>query len=242
MQIVILAAGQGTRLGEASGQLPKSLVQMGERPYFSYQLEVLTSLCDAQIVVVGGYGISCMAEFLKLQNHSQVRLVENIQFTKGNLLSLLAARDLLTEDFFVFNADHCYSRETYSKILSLAGADDFHVCCDADRSLTADDMKVYLDAEGHFLSMSKTLTEFQLGYVGVSYIPKRMKTKYFEISLQLLKQQGDQIHVESVINECVRQGYRINICDISGSWWTEIDTPADLTQAKLTFQRAGLLS
>lgn len=241
MQIVILAAGQGTRLGEVHTEAPKSLVSIGGRPYLSYQLEFIRQCTDAEIIVVGGYCYDVMENFLKSANVSSVRLVRNSQYTKGNLLSVLAARPHLKDDFFIFNADHCYPMQTYQHIFKLADIDGVHVCCDSDRMLVSDDMKVQLTSEARFHSMSKTLERYQLGYVGVSHVSKSMHDRYWRMCDEALRDKGEGVHVEHVMNCAAQLGLEIGICDISGSWWTEIDTPEDLDKAKAVFAKQGLV-
>lgn len=241
MQIVILAAGQGTRLADVHTEAPKSLVPIGNRPYLSYQLEFIRACTDAEVILVGGYCYSVMQRFITEAKIQNVRLVYNPQFTKGNLLSVLSARPHLRDDFFIFNADHCYPIPTYERIFKLADQDGLHVCCDRDRTLIPDDMKVQLTVDGQFHSMSKTLDCYQLGYVGVSHVSKSLHDRYWSLCEQALRDQGEGVHVEHVMNCAVRSGLRIGICDISGSWWTEIDTPDDFNKTRAVFAKQGLI-
>ena len=97
-------------------------------------------------------------------------------------------------------------------------------------------MKVFVK-EGQFQKMDKQLTDYQWGYVGVSYVPKSLQTKYWEACLKTEQNLGDKANVEAVMNQLAADGETINICDISGSWWTEIDTPEDLEKARAIIQR-----
>lgn len=241
MQIVILAAGQGSRLGDVHTDAPKSLVQMGDKPYLSYQLQFMRACTDAEIIVVGGYCSPVLETFLTEAKIHNVRLVHNAQFTKGNLLSVLSARPYLNDDFFIFNADHCYPAQTYQHIFKLTAQDGIHVCCDHDRILASDDMKVKLTSDARFQSMSKTLETYELGYVGVSHVSKSLQGTYWQLCEEALRDKGESVHVEHVMNCAAQSGLEIGICDISGSWWTEIDTPEDLDKARVVFAKQGLI-
>jgi len=234
MQLVILAAGRGSRLGEDHADRPKSLVSVGDVPYLKRQLESFRHFSFSKKNLVGGYGITFLRDFLAENNFGDITLLENTEFLKGNLYSLATARFELTEDFFVFNADHFYSPETYQSILTMR-SDNITIFCDKDRILTDDDMKVRLDEHsGHLAAMSKTLSDFEAGYVGVTYVPKSAYQTYWSAFDATAARLGDKANVENVLDGLAAVGGDIRVRDISGSWWTEIDTPEDLAKARQT--------
>lgn len=231
--LVILAAGRGTRLGEHSQDMPKSLVRIAGRSYLAYQLEGFSRFAFNKKLIVGGFGISYLRDFLCDAGIVDYELVENIDFHKGNLYSLAAARPQLIEDFFVFNADHFYSDAIYKKIFS-SHCERITVFCDQDRTLTDDDMKVQSETvagEAHLKAMAKSLTQFDCGYVGVTCVPLKCATMYWRAFEAVATELGDKANVEHVLDVLARCGEKIRIADVSGSWWTEIDTPADLENA-----------
>jgi len=236
LQIVILAAGMGTRLEWNEQNMPKSLVPIhDQKPYLWYQLNSLSRFSISNIVLVGGFGIDHLKKFLKDHSFSPVILLNNKDFKKGNLLSLLVAKDTLEEDFYIFNADHYYSLENYKKIFKDQN-DKITIFCDRDRNLIDDDMKVDSN-EGQLIKMDKKLPQFDLGYVGVTYIPKKSHDVYWKNCYEVGNNRGDQANVESVLNHLVPSGIDVKISDISGSWWTEIDSPDDLAKAREMIQR-----
>ena len=92
MQVVILAAGTGSRLKDKTTSIPKALIPVAGRPLLAYSLRFAQMAGGEEIIVVVG----CFAEKvvallneLKLPN---VRWVENRDYLKGNLYSLGAAR------------------------------------------------------------------------------------------------------------------------------------------------------
>ena len=95
-------------------------------------------------------------------------------------------------------------------------------------------MKVAVHEE-HFSKMSKQLKQYAHGYVGVTYVPKNKQQLYWQACIEAERDLGDKANVEHVVNVLASQGEQIQICDISGSWWLEIDTPEDLEKAKKVF-------
>ncbi|KKQ79283.1 MAG: hypothetical protein UT03_C0063G0001, partial [Candidatus Moranbacteria bacterium GW2011_GWD2_38_7] len=56
MQIVILAAGRGTRMKDLTDNVPKPMLQINGKPILAYKLEALPEEIDEVIFVVGYFG------------------------------------------------------------------------------------------------------------------------------------------------------------------------------------------
>ncbi|HBF13338.1 MAG TPA: hypothetical protein DDW49_08165 [Deltaproteobacteria bacterium] len=231
MNILILAAGMGVRLGNIDQ--PKSLVSLKGKSLLVHLLDGLRSFFDGTIYVVGGYCIDQLA--LVTQKDSSIKLLSNTHYSRGSILSLLAAKEFLNDSFFLMNADHLYSPRILGKIFSLQkNPENIRILCDHDRALTQDDMKVKLNAKGNVQAISKTLSDFDLGYIGCSFIPKDRLSLYWETAMEVLKTKGDKVAVESVIQALSDRGEDVCPLDVSGSYWIEVDTPEDRAKAEQT--------
>ena len=60
MQVVILAAGHGTRMEELTTRVPKPMLDVAGKPLLEYKLEALPDEID-EIVIVTGY----LGDFIK---------------------------------------------------------------------------------------------------------------------------------------------------------------------------------
>ena len=239
MQIVVLAAGLGRRMDSFSGELPKSLVPIvGEHAYLELALKSFRQFSSGKKLIVGGHLHDKLSQFLNHRGFKDFDLLFNPDFHKGNLYSLLCAKDHLSEDFFIVNADHFYSPENYRRLFKQQGS---HVTlfCDRDRLLTDDDMKVRAAASlpTSDLAIAKTLVDYQWGYVGVTFVPQIKADSYWQASQIVAKRYGDSACVEQILAEMAKQGESLVIRDISGSWWTEIDTPRDYEIAHQTISQ-----
>lgn len=241
MQIVILAAGKGTRLSGQFGEIPKSLLPVGHgASYLDLTVKSLRQFDFTRKIVVTGYQSSQLETHFAARDDTDFEFVHNPDFEKGNLFTLLAAKSRLTEGFYLYNADHFYSPRIFQKIFS-EPPQTLTLFCDLDRSLSADDMKVHLEKKSGatFLSMSKTLTQFEWGYVGVTFVPRDFQARYWQACDKVVEERGDPSHVEHVMAHLGSEGVPVNICDISGSWWTEIDTIEDYESACAVLAKHG---
>ena len=237
VKLVLLAAGLGSRLGALTAQLPKALIPVGGSTLVAHALRFGARLAPAEVLVVGGFGFPLLAaelDRLRSGRHPAaalpLTLVENTRFRDGNLLSLMAARPSLDDEFVLMNIDHIY-RAGIADVVRPA-ADEVTAFIDTDRTLGADDMKVERDAEGRVRRIAKTLTTFDCGYVGMTRVPRAALDRYFATADRALAEDGPAIHVERVLAR-LAESDRPPVCrDISGHGWLEVDTPDERAHAE----------
>lgn len=245
MQVVLLAAGLGSRLGTLTERVPKALIVVGERTLLERALAFAARVAPTRVVVVGGFGYALVAaELERLAGRPgpalPVRLVENTRFREGNLISLMAARTERTwvdEDFLLLNVDHIF-RPAIAELVQ-PQVEDVTAFIDTDRTLGGDDMKVERDTQGRVKTIAKTLTAYDCGYVGMTRVPGPALARYFAEVDAALAAEGTAIHVERVLAR-LAQGQRPPACrDISGHCWLEVDTPDERARAEEALREPG---
>jgi choline kinase len=237
VKVVLLAAGLGSRLGEMTAQLPKALIPVGGEPLLAHALRFAGRLAPREVVVVGGFGFPLVAaalDRLRLPGGPAaslpVTLLENPRFREGNLVSLMAARERLDDDFVLLNVDHIF-RPAIAAIVA-APATDVTAFIDTDRQLGGDDMKVSRDAQGRVAAIAKTLTTFDCGYVGVTRVPAPALPRYLAEADAALAAEGTAIHVERILARLATTSAPPLCRDISGHGWLEVDTPDERSRAE----------
>jgi choline kinase len=220
-----------------TAQLPKALIGVGGATLVSHVLGFAARLQPRQIVVVGGFGFPLVAEEiarLQASEHPAARLpltlVENTRFRDGNLVSLMAARPLIDDEFVLCNVDHIY-RAGIAAVVQPA-ATEVTAFIDTDRQLGADDMKVERDGAGRVGKIAKTLTTFDCGYVGMTRVPDQARDRYFAMADLALAEDGPAIHVERVLARLAETAAPPVCRDISGHGWLEVDTPDERAHAE----------
>jgi choline kinase len=238
VQVVLLAAGLGSRLGTLTRQIPKALITVAERPLLAYAVAFARATGARDVTVVGGFGFDQVAAEVARLGLS-VRLVENSAFRDGNLISLTAARTFIedADEFLLMNVDHIYR----PAIAALAGAPaaDVTAFVDTDRALGADDMKVERDGAGRVRRIAKTLERWDAGYVGMTKVPRAAAARYWDAVDAALAAEGRAIHVERVLARLADAGTPPACRDISGHGWLEVDLPEERDRADEAVRAGG---
>ncbi|EKE12031.1 MAG: hypothetical protein ACD_14C00037G0001 [uncultured bacterium] len=109
MQIVILAAGRGTRMKDLTDNVPKPMLQINGKPILAYKLEALPEEIDEVIFVVGYFGNQIQQYFGEVYAGRKITYVvqEELNGTGG---AVNLVKDLIGDDFLVMMGDDLYLR------------------------------------------------------------------------------------------------------------------------------------
>ena len=232
MQAVIIAAGLGSRLGDLTSDRPKALVKVDGRELILRTLDFVDHPAITERIVVTGYEGEALNDFLTRQK-AEVRTVHNPYYTDGSIRTIETALEHLKDDFLLLNVDHIYPKRMLARIIERAKG--ITAICDFDRDLVADDMKVKL-AGGRLAEIRKTLEEYDGGYIGMTYCSSGVLDDYAAGVRRTRTAEGDSANVEAVLGLLAKDDEEINICDVSGMGWLEVDTPEDLKHAEETIR------
>lgn len=228
MQAIILAAGMGTRLKHLTRDVPKPMVSIDGKPMISYIVETLFKIKRIQeIIIVTGFKHEILEEYINnsfKNNIHKIRLIYNNEYQKGSIITLKKVASFIDKRFILLNIDHIFPLKLILKIIN--EVHPITIGCDHDRKLTDDDMKVLLK-DGKMINISKKLTEFNAGYIGLTVVDKELISDYFSCADLTLQKEGDHAVVEQILLELSKMGINPRVCDLSGFGWFEIDTLED---------------
>ena len=130
MKIIILAAGQGTRLRPLTDDRPKCMVEVNGRSIIERQLDTMRAcgMKDEDITIVCGY---CSDVLKKKFDNTKIHFIVNEQYNITNMVcSLMCARALMEseEDIIISYGDIIYGEPVFEKILE--AKDDMSVIVD----------------------------------------------------------------------------------------------------------------
>lgn len=102
---VILCGGYGSRLAQYTKKTPKPLLEVAGKPFLFYLINNLTRFGFKRILLLTHYKKELFFEFKKKHFKSFPIKIINEKIKLGTGGSLVAARDNLDDEFFLFNGD-----------------------------------------------------------------------------------------------------------------------------------------
>lgn len=228
---IIMAAGVGSRIGDLMEEIPKPLLKINNRPIIEYDINFLRSVGVDEIIIVGGYKFDVLKKEINAIDKS-IKVVNNKNYNSGNICSLkFGLNEVRGSGFLLYHADHIYHNDIAKKIKDQL-KEDILIFTDNDRKLGNDDMKVKISEDGTLSRVSKKIDDFELGYVGITYCPKRCLDHYKRSLDLVIEEKTDQAVSEDVMQHIAdKKDKDIKIGDMSGSIWHEVDDMEDYRKA-----------
>ena len=234
MKVIILSAGQGTRLLPLTADRPKCLIPVQGKTVLEWQIDELHRAGIDNITVVVGYNAP-MVEALLADRYGpgRVRTRCNADYAStDNLVSCWLVRDLMDEDFILLNGDTLFTGGIVERLLA-APAAPVTVTVHCKAAYDADDMKVSLDGD-RLLHVSKDIPLAEVHGESIGMIQVRGKgPALFRDGLE--RARADRAcnwrWFLSVIDQLAGSGV-VRTCLTGGLPWCEIDYPADLDVAR----------
>lgn len=233
IQGIILAAGLGSRLKNKTKNKPKALIEAGGKPLIAYAINFLKLIGIDQINIIGGFCFDDLkAQVRKID--SMVNIRENRNYTKGNLFTLDAIINEIDKGFLLMNTDHIYQKPISEKIKNQL-TDRILAFTDYDRELGDDDMKVLAcENRKRVIKISKQLTDYHLGYVGMTFVPENKLDIYKKTIDRAKEFYGENAVVENILQILADEDINnVEVGDISGFKWLEIDFLDELERAEI---------
>lgn len=105
-QAVILAGGKGTRLRDRLGDLPKPMIQIGDKPLLAHQLELCAKYGLSEVVLLLSYGADIIKDYVGKGERWGLRIQSVVEPKPlGTAGAVLAALHLLSDTFLVLYGD-----------------------------------------------------------------------------------------------------------------------------------------
>ncbi len=106
MQVVVLAGGRGTRMGELARGIPKPMIRLAGKPILEYQLELARRCGADEAILLTGYLGQVIEEHFRDEKAWGMRIRCHREDTPlGTAGALKEIEDWLDDDFLVFYGD-----------------------------------------------------------------------------------------------------------------------------------------
>jgi choline kinase len=224
IQVVILAAGMGTRLGKP---WPKPLTQLSDgRSIMQQQMEnVQTVFGDkARVTVVVGFKLEMIMEAHPTASFVYNEVYDQTNTSKSLLRALRASQE---SGVLWLNGDVVFDHKVLERVADRIAADKSFVC--VNTSATADEeVKYTVDAQGYIKELSKTVKGALGEAVGINFISSREKADV----ITQLDACGEQDYFERGLELAIeKHGLKMEPIDISDLFAVEVDFQDDLDRA-----------
>ncbi len=251
MKVIILAAGQGTRLRPLTDGRPKCMVEVNGRSIIERQLDIMYScgVKEEDITIVGGYRSDAL---IRRFENTGIQVIVNKAYKTTNMVcSLMCAQHLMQaeEDVVVSYGDIIYDEVVFQKIL--AAQDSISVIVDdawydywSERCENPlDDAETLMfDAEDYLVEIGQKTTELakvQSQYIGLMRFQKGGLQAVLELSEEAKRrsEQGkplwrtdrsyEKMYMTDLLQGLIDEGQKLRAVHIQRGWF-EIDDRDDL--------------
>jgi choline kinase len=225
-QIVILAAGMGSRLGRS---LPKPLTELSDgRSIMRQQFDNIHQAfgADVTVTVVVGYKLEYIVEAFPEASFVYNERYDQTNTSKSLLRALQASKD---GGVLWMNGDVVFDPEALVRAGDLVARDQSFVSVNTAK-VSDEEVKYTTDALGYIQELSKTVVGGLGEAVGINFVARDDKAAL----IHQLQKVADQDYFERGIELAIQQdALSFQPVDISDLYAVEVDFAEDLERANL---------
>ena len=210
----------------------KALVRLGGLRLVERAIRTLLALGLERVVVVVGYHAGPVAAVARRAAPGRVQVVEAPDWREGNGASLAAAEPALADDpsFVLMTADHVFADGALDGLIA-TGQPAVLVDPDVAEEEWEEATKVRLNPQGDVVDLGKALHDRTVD-CGAFLLPAAV----FDAA-RASRAKGDA-SLSGAVAELAGQERVVAVPLRSGTWWQDIDTPADLRRAGRLLRRS----
>jgi choline kinase len=239
MRAIILAAGRGLRLQQPEDQqLPKCLLKFGGVTLLERHLQLLRNAGIEEIVLALGFRHELVERELdRLHWKPRPNIVLNPRFDLGSVLTVHTAAEAMTRggDVLLMDADVLYDERILSALVAgrqpvnrmlidrefEAGDEPVKLCV---RDGVPIELRKKLAADLRYDMIGESVGFFRFDQAGARRLAE-LVAGYIE------RDRGEMPHEEAVRDLILEGSQRIEVTDVTGAPWIEIDYADDVARA-----------
>jgi choline kinase len=239
MRAIILAAGRGLRLRqEGAGDVPKCLLPFGGASLLERHLRMLKRAGVDQVVLALGFRQEAVeAELDRLHWQPRPQTVTNLEFELGSVLTVHTVADAMTRggDVLLMDADVLYDERVLMPLLAgnrpvnrvlidrdfEAGDEPVKVCI---RDGVPVELRKQVASDLKYDSIGESIGFFRFDENGARRLASLVEG-------YVRSGRSNMPHEEAVRDLILEGTQKIEIVDVTGAPWIEIDFPVDVDRA-----------
>jgi choline kinase len=222
-QVVILAAGMGTRLGRP---FPKPLTPLRNgQSIMAQQFDNIEAVIrDARVAIVVGFKMDAIMEAFPNATYAYNELYDQTNTSKSLLKALRTSPD---GGVLWMNGDVVFDPQVLVRVRELIDADTSFVCVNT-AAVGEEEVKYTVDDDGNIDELSKTVVNGLGEAVGINFVSGTDKATL----IKRLDEVDDQDYFERGIEVGIAMdGLKFRPVDISDLYAVEVDFVEDLHRA-----------
>lgn len=217
--VLIIAAGMGTRLADGSG-IPKPLRKVGGLPLIKRILLLCAKAHMKKAYIVVGFEKQKIINYVQSQKWPlEIEFIHNDEWKKSNGLSVLAAKNIIQDNFILLMSDHIFDSITLEKLAQQnLGSDVLRLAVDYnlnDVFWMEDATKVVVESN-KIASIDKNLTEFNAVDTGMFLMTPQIFTALEE------SKKGDDCSLSDGVRKLATAG-KASVFNIGKAFWQDVD-------------------
>ena len=241
MKAIILAAGQGIRMGSEAEDKPKCMIIYKGKPLINYTIETMQACGINDIIIVNGYKNEVLESHLSNEN---VRFITNKEYNDTNMVyTLFCAESEMNDDLIISYGDIIYREDVLQSLIN--NINNFVVTVDKnwlelwtlrmnDPLMDAETMKI--DEDENIIELGKKPKSYQEihgQYIGLLKISHSFLDVFrnFYHSLDKSKYYDDKdynnMYMTSFIQLIINSKSMVK-ADIINGGWLEFDSNKDI--------------
>jgi choline kinase len=234
---MVLAAGAGSRLGETTAALPKTLLDVnGDRTILDVALANFSHVGLERAAIVTGFAAERIEErvpALQERHGLEIELVYNPKaLAWNNVYSLWCARELFAEGVLLANGDTVHPPSVQERLLAARGP-QVVLAVDQAKALAVEEMKVHVGDDGRLERINKGIDPATAHgeYIGVALI-EPSGAQALAAALETTWKRDPSLYYEDGFQELADRGGRVATAAIGSVAWVEVDDHKDLARAR----------
>jgi choline kinase len=239
MRAIILAAGRGMRLQQAADrQIPKALLRFDGLTLLERHLRLLRDAGVHEIVLALGWRHELIeAELDRLRWQPRPEIVLNDRFELGSVLTVHTAAKAMTRggDVLLMDADVLY-HESIMAALVAGGTAANRVLIDRDFEAGDEPVKLCVRAGAPIELRKQLAPDLKFDVIGESVgffrFDATAARRLAAIVADYVGSGRANMPHEEAVRDLLREGSQVvEVADVTGSPWIEIDFPSDVARA-----------
>lgn len=233
MKTVIIAAGKGSRINYAEDSKP--LISVNGLTLIERALLNCKRNGISKVLIVVGYQSKKIKEKLGINEYCGIKLsyVYNEEWTRGNGISVLKAKEYLNEPFVLMMSDHILDENILDLLLKTSIKENECILC-VDQSfpfhINMNDATKVLVEGRKIKKIGKNLEKFNGIDTGIFMCHPSL----FDTIENSVKDGGESL---SNAIQILADENRMLFCDIGEKFWIDVDDNHDLHNAKLMLKK-----